>query len=561
MEGATVQTRFTADTKDFDTKTKSVSSKISSIASSVAKGIAVATGAATVAVGKMVSDSVKSFAEYEQLEGGLESLFGKGSEEMNKILQTSETAYKDLTMSQNDYLKSFEGTYSIMKNGLGENADAIEYTNKMISISSDLYNTYGGSVEQYSNAINWALKGTYSYIDNLNIGIKGTQEGFIEAANSSGVLGREIKDVSDLTNDEIIDVIEFYANSAGAIGKTQKEASTTIQGSLNMMKSSWQDLQTQFAKGGDLSKPIDNFVQSAKTFADQILPIIETVLISISNALPGLVDKINEILPGLIEGVLPSLIQAVVSLVNGLIKALPSLIKTLLPPLIEGLLSITTEIIKLLPDIIIMIAEMLPSLMPQIIDAILSIIPLLIDNLPLFLSAGAQLLGGLIAGIVNSIPILLARIGEIVVKMINSFKTIDLKQIGKDILKGLWNGLSSMKDWVVDKVKSIGKSILSGLKGILGIKSPSKEFAIIGRYSILGYTEALDDMQSDVQKQVAETFSISPQLSASSGMHFSPNIINNNYVDIQQDPLGQMVNSIKTYSGGAKNDFNYGAGL
>ena len=118
-----------------------------------------------------------------------------------------------------------------------------------------------------------------------------------------------------------------------------------------------------------------------------------------------------------------------------------------------------------------------------------------------------------------------------------------------------------MKDWVVEKVKGIGKSILSGLKGILGIKSPSKEFAIIGRYSILGYTEALDDMQSDVQKQVAETFSISPQLSASSGMHFSPNIINNNYVDIQQDPLGQMVNSIKTYSGGAKNDFNYGAGL
>ncbi len=561
MEGATVQTKFTADTKDFDTKTKSVSAKISSIASSVAKGIGVATGAAAVAVGKMVSDSVKSFAEYEQLEGGLESLFGKGSEEMNKILKTSETAYKDLTMSQNDYLKSFEGTYSIMKNGLGENADAIEYTNKMISISSDLYNTYGGSVEQYSNAINWALKGTYSYIDNLNIGIKGTQEGFIEAANSSGVLGREIKDVSDLTNNEIIDVIEFYANSAGAIGKTQKEASTTIQGSLNMMKSSWQDLQTQFAKGGDLTAPIDNFVQSAKTFADQILPIIETVLISISNALPGLVDKINEILPGLIEGVLPSLIQAVVSLVNGLIKALPSLIKTLLPPLIEGLLSITTAIIEMLPDIILLIAEMLPSLMPQIIDAILSIIPLLIDNLPLFLSAGAQLLGGLIAGIINSIPVLLMRIGEIVVKMIKSFKDIDLKQVGKDILKGLWNGLQSMKDWVVEKVKGIGKSILKGLKGILGIKSPSKEFAIIGKYSILGYTEALDDMQSDVQKQIAETFSISPQMTASTGMHFSPNIINNNYVDIQQDPLGQMVNSIKTYSGGAKNDFNYGAGL
>lgn len=559
MEGATVQTRFTADTKDFDTKTKSVSAKISSIASSVAKGIAVATGAATVAVGKMVSDSVKAFADYEQLAGGIEKLYGDSSK---KVMEYANEAFKDVGMSANKYMSATTAFSAKLLMDFGGNADkTADYANKAMKQIADNANTYGRySVEELTGVYQSLAKGMYFTLDNLNLGFGGTKEGMEQLLARAEELSGKKYSIENFG--DIIDAIQVVQDNLNITGTTANEAMKTITGSFNMTKSAWENLLIEFGKkDADLTKPIENLMMSVEKLAENLLPVIERVLIGIANALPGLIEKINVILPSLIEQVLPSLIQAVVSLVNGLIKALPSLIKTLLPPLIEGLLSITTEIIKLLPDIIIMIAEMLPSLMPQIIDAILSIIPLLIDNLPLFLSAGAQLLGGLIAGIINSIPILLARIGEIVVKMIKSFKDIDLKQIGKDILKGLWNGLSSMKDWVVEKVKSIGKSILSGLKGILGIKSPSKEFAIIGRYSILGYTEALDDMKSDVQKQIAETFSISPQVSASSGMHFSPNIINNNYVDIQQDPLGQMVNSIKTYSGGAKNDYNYGAGL
>lgn len=591
MEGATVQTRFTADTKDFDTKTKSVSSKISSIASSVAKGIGVATAAATAAVGKMVSDSVKAFADYEQLIGGTYTLFGTGAaksleEYANQVGKTVDEvkseyedlsaaeeivavnawkAYKSAGLSANEYLDQVNGFAIGFKTYLGGSSKAAaELADRVVTAEADIVAATGRSQESIQNAFNGIMKGNYMMLDNLQMGIKPTKEGMQEVIDKVNEWNAEQGKATDYQMGNLADMeaaLVDYVEMQGLAGYAAKEASGTIQGALKMTQASYKNLITTLATGEGLEESINNFFESLSALTTQVLPIIETVLINIANALPGLVDKINEMLPSLLEGVLPSLIQAVVSLVNGLIKALPSLIKTLLPPLIEGLLSITTAIIEMLPDIIIMIAEMLPSLMPQIIDAILSIIPLLIDNLPLFLSAGAQLLGGLIAGIINSIPILLARIGEIVVKMIKSFKDIDLKQIGKDILKGLWNGLSSMKDWVVDKVKSIGKSILKGLKGILGIHSPSKEFAIIGRYSILGYTEALDDMQSDVQKQVAETFSISPQLSASSGMHFSPNIINNNYVDIQQDPLGQMVNSIKTYSGGAKNDFNYGAGL
>ena len=133
--------------------------------------------------------------------------------------------------------------------------------------------------------------------------------------------------------------------------------------------------------------------------------------------------------------------------------------------------------------------------------------------------------------------------------------------IGKNIATGLWNGINGLKSWVINKVKSMGKSIIKGLKNVLGIHSPSKEFAIIGRYSVLGYTEALDNMRSDIQEQVQDTFGLDSHLTGSMNNHYSPNVMVNNDINVSTDPLGQTVKKIKTFSGGAKNDYNYGMGV
>lgn len=559
MEGATVQTKFTADTKDFDSKTKSVSAKISSIAKDVAKGIAVATAAATVAVGKMVKDSVAAFADYEQLSGGIEKLYGESSK---KVMQYANEAFKDVGMSANKYMSATTAFSAKLLMDFGGNADkTADYANKAMKQIADNANTYGKySVEELTGVYQALAKGMYSTLDNLNLGFGGTKEGMEQLLARAEELSGKKYNIENFG--DIIDAIQVVQDNLNISGTTAKEAIGTITGSLNMTKSAWENLLIEFGKkDADLTKPIENLMMSVEALAGNLIPVIERVLVGIAQALPGLVEKINAVLPSLLEQVLPSLIQAVVTLVNGLVKALPSLLKTILPALIEGLISITTAIIQMLPEIITMIAEILPSLMPQIVDAIMMITTMLVENIPLFLEVGAKLLGGLLAGIINSIPILLARVQDIGFKLINSFKSINLKEIGKNLLTGLWNGIQSMKDWVVEKVKGIGKSILSGLKGILGIKSPSKEFAIIGKYSVLGYTEALDKMNKDVQNQVAETFNVSPQLSASAGLNYSPNVNVYNNVEVNQDPLGQMVNSIKTYSGGAKNDYNYGAGL
>ena len=572
MNGANVLTRFTADTKDLDKKAGEAKNTLSKIGKGVASAFKVATVAATAttaAIGVLVKKSVDAYAEFEQLEGGLVSLFGEGSKEMQQILNLSEEAYKNLTMSQNEYLNSFEKAYPLVNAGLSENADSIEYTNKMLQISSDLFNTYGGSVEQYQNAINWALKGSFVYLDNLNLGIKGTQEGFIEAANASGVLNRNIQSVNELTSDEIIDVIEHYADAYGVLGKTADEASGTIIGSLNMTKASWNNLLAGFSKdGADINKLIDELITSATAFGTNMLPVIQRALEGIMSALPGIIQKIGDMLPDLLSTLLPILTKVLITLIKTFVNILP----TTLPILMDAVVDVVKGLAAILPDIInallaglILIietlAEMTPEILPIIVDAILGIIPILIDNLPLFVNAGFKLIGGLLAGIINSIPSLLGRIGQIVVSMINAFKKINLKDIGKNLLTGLWNGIKSMKDWVINKVKELGKSILKGLKGVLGIHSPSTEFAMVGKFSVLGYTEQLDKMQKEVQGQIAETFQVSPQLANSSSLHYSPNVNVINNVDITQDPLGQMVNNIKTFAGGAKNDYNYGAGF
>lgn len=172
-------------------------------------------------------------------------------------------------------------------------------------------------------------------------------------------------------------------------------------------------------------------------------------------------------------------------------------------------------------------------------------------------------IGNAINGIVNFIKSLPGKIASIPGKIISFFSSLpgNMLNIGKNIMKGLWNGIQGLKNWVIDKVKGIGKSILNGLKGILGIHSPSTEFAIIGKFSMLGYEEGLEKMQPEIQRSIDSMFSLSPQMTGSMNNSLSPSINVQNNVSVETDPLGQVVNKIKTFSGGSRNDYNYGVGV
>lgn len=664
MDAGNIVFKFKGDDKDLQNNVSGLGSKFSALGGIVAKGFTAAVVAATAAVVGLTKKSVEAFAEFEQLEGGLESMLGAGSKGYQDVMKSSEEAYKSLQMSQNQYLKAFEGSYAIIKNGLSENADAIEYTNKMLGISSDLFNTYGGSVEQYQNAINWALKGTFSYLDNLNIGIKGTQEGFVEAANQSGVLGRNIEKVSELTNDEILDVIEFYTQSAGALGRSAQEAEKTLQGSINMAKASWENLLTAFSKGEDLSKPINDFIKSLTTMAKNVIPVVIQALKGIAQALPEVVSEMASMLPGLINDLVPPLLEAVANVVMALINALPTMLDSIvaiLPTIIESLINacmtIINGIIAILPSLLESIVNAVITLIPMLINALINAIPLLLqaaiqllmalvqaipriivelvkalpqiitsivttlmDNYPTIMQAGFELLIGLVKAIpqitielwkalpdiiktiiqsfrdswpqikesaknmftqfINGIGSMIGNIGSKVWEIISNIGSVLAELPGKavqwagDFINGFVQGIMNFAHKILDKVRNIANNIRSLLHFSRPDEGPLRDYETWMPDFIGGLTKTLhratpglisevqslsDKMSIGMQGINSDSFfDLSPQLYNSNTQSNSVNItIQNN---METDLMGNLVNNIKTYSNGSRQDFNYGIG-
>lgn len=372
-------------------------------------------------------------------------------------------------------------------------------------------------------------------------------------------LNVSVKD-GDMSFGNIVNAISVMQKKLDIAGTTAKEASETISGSLNSAKSAFENFLA--GTGG-----VDEVVQ---TFTTAGTNIMNAVIKMAPQVIEGLIQMTNALIPQiplLLNSLLPTVLNGVSTLLNGLVSAFPEIINILV-----GLIpTITNMITTNLPTILIALingatliiqglAQALPTMLPQIIEAILSIIPVLMTNLPLFVKAGWQLITGLLQGIIQSVPKLLTYIPTIIRSIINYFKQLPsmLLGIGTNLVKGLWNGIKNVKDWILDKIKGFGKSVLKSIKGIFGVHSPSTEFAWIGKMNMVGLENGMEDMQPKVQQAIDGMFDLSPSLYGSASTNLSPQVnvtVNNN---METDPLGQMVNKIKTFAGGSKNDYNYG---
>ena len=389
----------------------------------LAKGVAMAAAAIATAivaaVGVGVKQSLDAFAEYEQLFGGIESVF-KGNEDLiNQVADTGKNAWKDLTMSENEYYQAFMSAYPLIKASLDDANAAIEQTNRLLTLEADLANTFGYSTAEAATAINWALKGSYNYLDNLNIGIKGTQEGFLEAANASGLFAEEIRDLDELTSEDKIAVIEHYADQYGVLGKTSQEAASTIQGSSNMMKASWTNLMAGIAQeGADIEALVGDLVESIVTWAGNVLPRVLQIIEGLFQAAPALIEQLMPELLGFIQQLvedLPQIVEAgmtcIAKLIEGLAEAMPTMIPTIVQCVVEIAEVLTRPdnlmmLINAALQLILAIAQGLVQALPQLIEKV----PLIIQQLnqavlqavPLMLQAGIQLVAGVAAGIANA---------------------------------------------------------------------------------------------------------------------------------------------------------------
>lgn len=565
---------FKGDTTDLDQKTSKASGAIKGLAKGfggiLATGASVATTAiagATTAIVDLTKQSVNAYADYEQLIGGVETLF---KESAGKVEEYANNAYKTAGLSANQYLEQATSfSARLIRDTGGDTEKVAELVDLAITDMADNANKMGTSIELIQNAYEGLAKGNATMLDNLKVGYGGTSTEMLKLAQDMGIVGQEVKSFQDMSFEEAILAIHKVQEELGITGTTAKEASTTIQGSLKMTESAWSNLVAGFSKEGvDLGPLVDNLIDSVMTFIDNIAPVVVRAVEGIAQALPLIAQKIGELLPQLIQSLLPPLIQAVITLVQSLAQNLPTIIMTLTQGLVQaikGLATVLPQIIdallKATITIIQALAEALPDLLPTIISAILSVIPLLIENLPLFIKAGVQLIVGLVQGLIQSIPAILKALKDMAVAMFGYLKQLPSMfiDIGTNLIKGLWNGIKNVTQWITDKIKGFGKSVMKAIKGIFGIASPSKEFAWIGKMNVLGLEEGMEDMQPQLQRTIDGLFNLQPNVSGSMKSTYSPqmNVVVNNNMEL--DPLGQVVNKIKTFSGGAKNDYNWGA--
>lgn len=359
------------DATNSASKMSSVMKGIGSSAIKVGKGLAVAGAAAATAVTALVSKSVGAFADYEQLTGGVETLFGAGGRSVeeyaqsvgksvsdiqgkydslmsaqNVVLENANKAYMTAGMSANEYMDTVTGFSASLISSLGGDTNkAADYANSALVDMSDNANKMGTDMESIKNAYQGFAKQNYTMLDNLKLGYGGTQEEMKRLLSDAEKLTGQRYDISSFA--DITQAIHAIQTQMDITGTTAKEASTTISGSWGSLKAAFQNVLVGLTTGGDMfDQSLDALVDSAKTFGQNVIPAITGALSGVGSLIESLAPVIVAELPSMVSDILPHLVSATKSLVTGLISQLPALGKAVLdaiPSIFDGMTDVIGE--------------------------------------------------------------------------------------------------------------------------------------------------------------------------------------------------------------------------
>lgn len=368
--------------------------KIGSAAVAAGKVIATGLAAGSAAVGALAKASLESYASYEQLVGGVQTLFSETSLSLNdyaasvgksaqdaysewadmtsgsrSLINNAQAAFRTAGMSANEYMETATSFSASLLQSLGGDTDkAAQYADMAIRDMSDNANKMGTSMEMIQNAYQGFAKQNYTMLDNLKLGYGGTKtemERLLADANRINAEQGKITNYSIENLADVYDAIHVVQEEMGIYGATSNEAATTIEGSMKMVKASWENLLVAFAVGEDLLPDlIDNFVESIKIAASNIVPRLAQILGGISTALSEVIPIISAELPALLEQLLPGVISGAVSLINGLILSLPPILQIL----IDQFPSIMVQIGAALASCFPVLLETVQNLFGQIFD-------------------------------------------------------------------------------------------------------------------------------------------------------------------------------------------------
>lgn len=538
--------------------------------------VAVAAGAAAVKLGKEV---IAAYADYEQLVGGVDTLFKDSSQEIQRY---AANAYKTAGLSANEYMETVTGfSASLIQSLGGDTEKAAKYADMAITDMSDNANKMGTDMSSIQNAYQGFAKQNYTMLDNLKLGYGGTKQEMERLLADAEKISGVKYDISSYA--DVVEAIHVMQESMDIAGTTAKEAEATISGSVNALKSAVSNLIVGFGDAdADMELLCNNMVDAFKTVVANITPVIENIVAALPTALDALLTAVGELLPTLLEAVtelFSQVLETLLSLLPQLIPAAVSALMTIVNTLIENLPLLIEAAVQLVSTLVTGIADALPTLIPAAVQAIVTIVQGLVNSLPMLLDAALQLITGLAQGLLDALPVLIAALPEIIngiitflldsipqiietgiqlltslvaalpdiimaiveaipkiiegiitavlnaipqiiqagidllisliqalpqiiAGIVKAFGSLMYKivEIGGNIVKGLWSGITQLASWLWDKVSGWISSIWDGICDFFGIHSPSKEMAWVGEMLVKGLAGSIDDNGDEAVK-------------------------------------------------------------
>lgn len=473
---------MTESMKDATSSASKMTSVMQGIGSGVAKvgkGLAVAGAAAATAVTALVSKSVGAFADYEQLTGGVETLFGAGGRSVeeyaqsvgksvsdiqgkydslmsaqNVVLENANKAYMTAGMSANEYMDTVTGFSASLISSLGGDTNkAADYANSALVDMSDNANKMGTDMESIKNAYQGFAKQNYTMLDNLKLGYGGTQEEMKRLLSDAEKLTGQRYDISSFA--DITQAIHAIQTQMDITGTTAKEASTTISGSWGSLKAAFQNVLVGLTTGGDMfDQSLDALINTAVTFGQNIIPAIKGALSGVGYLIEGLAPVIGETIPPLINDLAPTLANSAVSLISSLVN---------------GLTQNATQFSECLSNMIIVAVAGISTVVPQLLDAASKIVSNLMQGLtnsmPQIVNGAVTLIEGLVNGLVNNIPLLIMGAVQLVASLANGL-IANLPRIidaGVNLITGIVSASYSMMPQIIQNGMQLVVNLAVGL--------------------------------------------------------------------------------------------------
>lgn len=319
---------------DVDTSgLKSGLGAVGKITKSLTKSFAIVGSAAATAIGVIAKQSVSAYGEYQQMVGGIETIFKKSAD---KVLEYANNAYRTVGVSANDYMSQVTSFSASLLQSLGGDTDkAADVANMALIDMADNANKMGTEMYSIQNAYQGFAKQNYTMLDNLKLGYGGTKTEMERLLSDAEKLTGVEYDISNLA--DVYNAIHAIQVNLGITGTTAQEAGETITGSAAQMKAAWQNVLTAVAGGGDLDKSIDALVETISTYFDNIVPVVE-------KALSGIGKLIEKVAPQLVKSVAKALIKAIPELVNAVYEMIVGLVKGIYEGILELFRNETAQI-------------------------------------------------------------------------------------------------------------------------------------------------------------------------------------------------------------------------